>query len=135
MDQRNPLLEKLEYEIAWQWKWEKLNRCFFFGVSWTTWICSFLVLVLAAYQIYLRDHPQYWVTGAIALLAALVTSLPLLSWKLKWEDRQHFHDKLAREYEIIKIKLETDQLDVADAVKQFEKLHTKAPEVVVSKTI
>jgi len=135
MDSRNTLLEKLEHEIAWQWKWEKLHRYYFLGALWTTWISNFLVLVLAAYQIYLRDHPQYWVTVAIVLLATLTISLPMLSWKLKWEERQYFYDKLARKYEVIKMKLETDQIDVTDAVKQFEKLHTKTSEIVVSKTI
>lgn len=120
------LLKKLEHEIAWQWKWEKVTRHLSLGASWIAWICSSLVLALATYQIYLRDQPKYWVTAGIVLLSALATSVPILSWKFKWEERHRFFDTLAREYEVIKLKLETNQLDVAGAIRQFEKLHTKS---------
>ena len=134
MDNQNILLQKLKDEINWQWKWEKLNRHFFIFSSWITWVCSVLVLGLAGYQLHLGDHPRYSVTLVIAILSSVIMSLPVLCSTLKWERRQHFHDRLAREYEVIKLKLEINQINVPEAVEQFEKLHKNPPEVAVLTT-
>lgn len=130
-DSRGILLKKLESEIQWQWKWEKLNRQFQFATIWLTSTFSFLVLALAICQVYLGDHPQMLITFAIAIFSALAIFMPSLSCSFKWERRQQFHDRLARKYEIIKLRLEMDMIELADAAKEFERLHAQSPESTV----
>ena len=131
MDKRDVLLEKLEREAQWQWQWEKLNRYLHFGTSWATGICSLMAFALASYQMYLRDQPKYWITVVVAVCSAATLSLPILSHKRKWKQRQLVHDKKAREYDIILMKFRTDEIDFSQAVKLFEKAHKQSPETAL----
>lgn len=122
------LLEKLDQEIGWQWRWEKLNRCLCLGASWCARTCSFLVFVLAFCQVYFGENPKYWITVAIAVCSVATFSLPILSHELKWKQRQLFHDKRAREYDIVHMKLKTNEIDVPQAMRLFERAHRQSPE-------
>jgi Flp pilus assembly protein TadB len=130
---RDVLLKKLECEIRWQWKWEKLNRHFYFGALWTTPICSFVVFALAICQVYFGDHPLFWITILIAAMSALVFLIPTFAPDHKWKSRQRYHDQLARKYEIIKMKLETGLVAFPTAMNEFERLHRQSPESVIQR--
>lgn len=51
---RDMFIQKLNEEIAWQWKWEKLNRFLNTTTMWITWFSSFLILVLSFLQLQIR---------------------------------------------------------------------------------
>ena len=134
MNEQDKFLDKLNREISWNYKWESLNRHLYIACSCIIWTCNLLILVFAGYQLQLRENPQHKITVIIALLSTVAITLPILSLNLKWQQRQQVHDGLARQFDLIKVKFETGQLDLGDAVKQFEKIHKKTPELLIQNT-
>jgi len=126
IDDKTKLLRKLDFEIGYQWKWTKLNQLLNNLCLLLTWFCSTVTLALSATQILITPQIAYII--AIAILSTLAITLPILTWIFKWKPRQELHDVLARRYEVIKMKVETNQIDVASAINQFTQLHKLSPE-------
>ena len=120
------LAARVALAASCEWKWEKLNRTWVIFAAVGTWVCRFAVFGLAAYQMYLRDNPLPWVNVTILVLSAISMSLPVLVWKLNWKERMRLHDKAARAYELIKVKLDTGVMSLSDAHEAFDDLYSKS---------
>lgn len=131
---KNTLLEKLRIEMAWQWRWEKKYRHFYYGTTCLSWLSSFLILVLAFYQLQLGQEYQRWVILSITALSTLAVSLPVLSMTLKFQQHQEVYDGLARAYDLLETKLRTGAISTEEALAEFERLHSQPTEKVIRET-
>lgn len=132
---KDRLLKELEWEIPWQWRWEKKYRRLTYGVTWLSWLSSFLILVLAFYQLQLGSDLQKWVILAITILSTLSVSLPVLAMSFKFQQRQEVYDRMARSYTLLKLKLEIGAIELPAALAEFERIHSQPTEKVIRETL
>ncbi len=85
-------IKKLNEEIDWQWKWEKLNRFFNTTTMWATLFSSFLILVLSFLQLQIGSVSQRWLILSIAVLSVATISCSLISTKMRFQQRQQVYD-------------------------------------------
>lgn len=133
-DPRARFLAELEWEIKWQWRWEKKYRRLAYAMTWATWLSSFLILVLAFYQLQLGTDLQKWVILAITALSTLSVSLPVLSMSFKFQQRQEVYDRMGRAYSLLKMKVEMGAIGLEDALAEFERIHSQPTEKVIRET-
>lgn len=125
------LIAELEWELKWQWKWEKMNRQLGATITWLSWLSNLLILALAFWQLQLGEDVQKWVILAITLLVMLSLSLPLLGMNFRFQARQEVHDKMARAYSILKMKLEMEAISLDEAIAVFEQIHGQPTEKLI----
>ncbi|MBI4722319.1 MAG: hypothetical protein HY769_04865 [Candidatus Stahlbacteria bacterium] len=126
-------MNKLDNEIQWEWRWIKLNQKFSHGINWTAWISRFLLLASAVYQIKL-GKTETWVVSGIAVLSMLNVALPLLSVTFKFQQRLELHDRNAREYTAIKIKLLAKTITLDTDIEEFTNIYKQSPEDIIHRT-
>lgn len=131
---RDMFIQELDKEIAWQWKWERLNRRLNTATILTNWFSSFLILVLASYQLQLGLNYQPWVILSIAMLSLFTVSLPVLSTAMKFQQKQQVYDQMARAYSFIRIQLLTGQITIEKAIAGFGEVHRQPTEKVIRDT-
>jgi len=131
---RDMFIQKLNEEIAWQWKWEKLNRFLNTTTMWVTWFSSFLILVLSFLQLQIGSVSQRWVILTIAVLSLVTISCSLISTTMRFQQRQQVYDQMARAYDFIRIQLLTELISLEDAVVSFGKIHCQPTEKVIRET-
>ncbi|HUI29344.1 MAG TPA: hypothetical protein VLX91_03930 [Candidatus Acidoferrales bacterium] len=129
-------LKALDSEIWWEWKWEKRNRYWMLTINWATWLARLFILGLAWFQLTSQDKDgnALWVLLSLAILSMLNIALPLLSYSFRFQERQEVHDKNAREYESIKVELQTALISLQDAVNKFTKVRREPTEKVIRST-
>jgi len=131
---RDMFIQKLNEEIAWQWKWEKLNRFFNTTTMWVTLFSSFLILVLSFLQLQIGSVSQRWLILSIAVLSVATISCSLISTTMRFQQRQQVYDQMARAYDFIRIQLLTELISLEDAVAAFGKIHCQPTEKVIRET-
>lgn len=127
-------LAELDWELRWQWRWEKKYRRLYYGVTWISWLSSFLILVLSFYQLQIVTELQKWVILSITILSMLSVSLPVLAMSFKFQQRQEVYDRMARAYSLLKLKLEMGLIDLPEAINDFERIHLQPTEKVIRET-
>lgn len=132
---KETLLAKLQSEIDWQRRWEKKYRRVYYALHWTSWASGFLILLLAFYQLRLGDDYKKWIILCITALSMLSVTLPVLSGKLKFQQRQEVYDRMARQYDLIHTKLQMGVMSVEDALSEFERIHSQPTEKVIRDTV
>lgn len=135
-DKLQNFLKTLETEIHWEWKWERHNRNWGSRINWATWFSRLLILALAWFQWTGagKGPPPAWVPFCLAVLSMLNVALPLLTYTFRFQQRQEVHDRNARDYECIKVELQTDQIDLTTAVKRFTETRRQPTEKVIRGT-
>lgn len=128
------VLGLLRREIAFQWRWEKLNRFYAHTAIWLAWICTITIVGLSFFQLQMGNELQKWVILAICLLSALSSTLPGLSAQFKFQQRQQVYDEMARAYSLVEIKLQIDAITPRKALELFEKFHERPTEKVIRET-
>jgi len=131
---RDIFLKKLNEEISWQWKWEKLNRFFNTTTKWVTLFSSFLILVLSFLQLQIGSVSQRWLILSIAVFSVATISCSLISTTMRFQQRQQVYDQMARAYDFIRIQLLTELISLEDAVASFGKIHCQPTEKVIRET-
>lgn len=96
----------------------------------------FLLLALTAYQVNIGKNVSYnpWIIFSIVVLSMLNVALPLLSMKLKFQQRQEVHDRLAREYCVIKTEFLTEKISLETSVERFSEIRRKPNERIIRET-
>lgn len=135
-DSKQVFIADLDSEIRREWHWEKFNRGFYVTTNYMIWVARFLLLALATYQINIGKDAlsQYWIIFSIAALAMLNIALPLLSFTLKFQQRQEVHDRNAREYSVIKTELLTDTISLNTAIERFKEIRRQPTEATIRRT-
>lgn len=128
------VLELLQREIAFQWRWEKLNRFYAHTVIWLAWFCTIAIVGLSFFQLQMGNELQKWVILTICVLSTLSSTLPGLSAQFKFQQRQQVYDEMARAYGLIEIKLEIGAITPSKALELFEKFHERPTEKVIRET-
>ncbi len=141
-------IETLDSEIAFQFRWEKLNRDESGLVNFLTWLLPMFSLVLST-SIASRSSRKPWVfkksfrrisinlnlyrfvSGIVVIITVVSLSLPFLNSLIKFDKKQEVYDTRAKQYQIIKLKLITHQISLNEATSQFEKIHTVSPEKLI----
>jgi len=131
---RDMFIRKLSEEIAWQWRWEKLNRFLNTTTMWVTWFSSFLILALSFCQLQIGSVSQQWVILSIAILSLVTICCSLISSTMRFQQRQQVYDQMARTYDFIRIQLLTELISLEDAVAAFGKIHCQPTEKVIRET-
>jgi ABC-type nitrate/sulfonate/bicarbonate transport system permease component len=131
---RDMFIQKLSEEIAWQWKWEKLNRFLKTTTMWVTLFSSFLILVLSFLQLQIGSVSQRWLILSIAVLSVATISCSLISTTMRFQQRQQVYDQMARAYDFIRIQLLTELISLEDAVAAFGKIHCQPTEKLIRET-
>ena len=136
VEKRDSFLKALATETAWEWKWEKRHRKWYWGINWATWVSRLFILALAWFQWTGGEttSPPPWVLFTLALLSVLNIALPLLSYTFRFQQRQEVHDRNAREYECIKVEFEAGQIDLPTAVQRFTETRRQPTEKVIRST-
>jgi len=133
VDQSNPkqvLMDKLETEIVWQWKWEKLNRSLYVASQWISWLANLIVFILAL----LLTLPGFPKTHLVRMLIVITASsgisifTQLINHTMKFQSRQQLHDKMAREYDVLLLLMRTNSIELPKALRRFEAIHKKPVE-------
>jgi len=132
--EKEAMLEVLRREIAFQWRWEKLNRLSAHTAILLGWICTIAIVGLSFFQLQMGNELQKWVILTICVLSALSSTLPGLSAQFKFQQRQQVYDEMARAYSLIEIKLEIDAIAPCKALELFEKFHERPTEKVIRET-
>lgn len=126
-NQLDILTQKLETEIAWQWKWERHNRNLYFWSRWISWLANLavfsLALILARAQ--LASGPASIILIIIASLSGISVFVQVLTHTMKFQSRQRLHDTMAREYEILLMEANASMVDVSVAFERFANIHRK----------
>lgn len=131
---RETFIRELDREIAWQWRWERLNRRLNATVILTSWLSSFLILVLSFYQLLLGSDFQRWVILSIAVLSLIAVGIPGLSNAMRFQQKQQVYDQMARAYSVIRIQLLTGKMSLEKAVATFAEVHAQPAEKVIRDT-
>lgn len=135
-EKREAFLRALGTETAWEWKWEKLHRKWWWGINWATW-CARLFMLALAWSLWSgggKLSPPPWLAFSLALLSMLNVALPLLMYSFRFPQRQEVHDRNAREYECIKVQLDAGQIDLTEAVRRFTEIRRKPTEPAIRST-
>lgn len=131
---RDTFIRELDREIVWQWKWERLNRRLNTTMIVTSWLSSFLVLVLSFYQVALGSNFQRWVILLIAALSLITVSIPGLSSAMRFQQKQQVYDQMAKAYSLIRIQLLTGKISLEKAIAAFGEVHLEPTEKVIRET-
>jgi len=129
-------VEELDREIAWEWKWEKLNRHWSLAIIWTTWLARLFLLALSWYQLTRANigGGGSWVVFSLAFFSMFNIALPLLAFTLRFQQRQEVHDAHAREYLAIRVEFISGQLNLPDAVRKFTETRRQPTEKIIRST-
>ena len=128
------VLALLSREIAFQWRWEKINRYYAHAAIGLAWLCTITIVGLSFFQLQMGNDLQKWVILSICLLSALSSTLPGLSAQFKFQQRQQVYDEMARVYSLLEIKLQIDAITPGKALELFEKFHERPTEKVIRET-
>jgi len=131
---RDRLLQELQTEIKWQWRWEKKFRRLNYYTILVSWLSGFLILVICTYQFQIMPSVPKWTIMANAFLSMLSVSLPLLANAFKFQQRQEVYDRMARAYSLLNTKLDMGYISVEEALKQFEAIHSQPTEKFIRDT-
>lgn len=126
----------LDAELAWEWKWEKLNRRWTWGIHWAGWGARLILLAVAAYQLSIFDKgpSERWLVALIALFSMLNVALPLISFIFRFPQRQEIHDRTARAHDVIRVELRAEQISLVEAVDRYKKIREQPNESLVRET-
>ena len=131
---RDTFIQELDREIAWQWRWEKLNRRLNTTAILANSFSSFSILVLSFYQLQVAPDLHRWVILSITVLAFVNVGLPVLSTAMRFQQKQEVYDRMARTYGFIRIQVLTEQISLERAISTFGEVHCKPTEKVIRQT-
>ena len=128
-------LQDLEAELAWEWKWMRMNRAWTFGFQWASWCARILLLAAAIYQLtaFAKGKVDFWLVAFIALFSTLNLVLPFVATSFRFAQRLQVHDQTARAYDNIRVELRANRIDLAEAVDRYKEIRKESPESLVRK--
>lgn len=135
-DRVDVFLMEIDKAIQWEWRWERLNRNMLNVINYGQWIVRIILLALASYKInqFGKIPFEFAVDISIEIAAVFIIGLPLLSFVMRYSNRQEVHDRTARKYEMIKLDLKTGQIDLDKAVEKYKEAYSVPTELIVKQT-
>lgn len=135
-DRKKVFLKEIDKAILWEWKWEKLNRNMIIIINYTQWTARVILLGLASYKInqFGKIPFEFAIDIAIEIAAVFLIALPLLSYIMRYTQRQEIHDRTAREYEMIILELNTGTIGLDQAINRYKAIYSRPTELLVKQT-